>query len=359
MSEDTGINFSCPHCSQSLEAESDMAGQMIDCPACQKTISIPTPQPAKRQLSLRDRPSPNRQAPPTQSKTLSCKYCGAQHAADAVFCVGCGRNLRTGKPIQTRAETSHRNAPPSQPIISTGAVMLLLVLAGGGYFVWQHMKTPTTPSINPTAANQPNGSQPAPQQTGTATCQPEPSSPPPQQEPAKQQMNPVQQFEGYLRSFVASYNDQSEEVTSYLVEANAGGLRREKPKETPAKKGYWNKQINVMYNFDGVTRTDNDTKYCLEPKYDIRKTDSLVSPLVATLTFTEAINRVIRYKPAHQSGGNGTEITIPKKYTIHFGFQDGNWAITGGTYDWWMFDGTRETSAVTTDFVEELKARMQ
>lgn len=36
------IRFNCPHCSQSLEAEDDMAGMSLDCPACSKHISVPT-----------------------------------------------------------------------------------------------------------------------------------------------------------------------------------------------------------------------------------------------------------------------------------------------------------------------------
>lgn len=165
MSEVTGITFTCPHCSQSLEAESDMAGQTIECPACQKAISIPSPRPAKPHLSLRDRPT---QRPAPQPPTCACKYCGAQHAPDAVFCVGCGRNLRTGNPIQARVERSNRNAPPSQPIISTGAVLLLIVLAGGGYFIWQHMTRTPSPPVVRASQPPPQPQQPQNQQENAA-----------------------------------------------------------------------------------------------------------------------------------------------------------------------------------------------
>ena len=46
MNENPGskiaINFSCPHCGQSLEADRDMVGTAIDCPTCCKSIAIPT-----------------------------------------------------------------------------------------------------------------------------------------------------------------------------------------------------------------------------------------------------------------------------------------------------------------------------
>ena len=34
------IQFNCPHCKQSLEAPSDMAGQLIECPSCKQTIEV-------------------------------------------------------------------------------------------------------------------------------------------------------------------------------------------------------------------------------------------------------------------------------------------------------------------------------
>src|SRR4051812_14653723 len=36
------MKFSCPHCSQHLQAESSMGGQQIACPACSQGLTIPT-----------------------------------------------------------------------------------------------------------------------------------------------------------------------------------------------------------------------------------------------------------------------------------------------------------------------------
>jgi len=38
------INFDCPHCGQNLDAPDDMAGWMIECPACGGKIKIPVPE---------------------------------------------------------------------------------------------------------------------------------------------------------------------------------------------------------------------------------------------------------------------------------------------------------------------------
>lgn len=37
------INFDCPHCGQNLDAPEDMPGMVINCPACEKPIKVPTP----------------------------------------------------------------------------------------------------------------------------------------------------------------------------------------------------------------------------------------------------------------------------------------------------------------------------
>jgi hypothetical protein len=137
------ITFVCPHCSQSLEAEADMAGQTIECPACQQTIEIPNTHPSKPQLTFRDsdRPAPDRPGNPPPGN-VPCKYCGAQHATDAVFCVSCGRNLKTGKTLKTRADAGTRKI--LSPLITLfGSVLLVAIVGIAAYFAWQHLTSPS------------------------------------------------------------------------------------------------------------------------------------------------------------------------------------------------------------------------
>ena len=48
------INFDCPHCNQNLDAPNDMAGETIECPACEEPISIPVPDmPTQAQVKKR------------------------------------------------------------------------------------------------------------------------------------------------------------------------------------------------------------------------------------------------------------------------------------------------------------------
>ena len=55
------INFDCPQCNQNLDAPPDMAGETIECPACQESIVIPAPPSAapagKKRVVLKKKPS--------------------------------------------------------------------------------------------------------------------------------------------------------------------------------------------------------------------------------------------------------------------------------------------------------------
>lgn len=45
------VMFVCPTCKQQLEADAGMAGNSINCPACQSVIVIPAPDPANTRAS--------------------------------------------------------------------------------------------------------------------------------------------------------------------------------------------------------------------------------------------------------------------------------------------------------------------
>jgi DNA-directed RNA polymerase subunit RPC12/RpoP len=39
------IAFKCPHCDQELEVDASGAGSSIECPACNRSITVPSPEP--------------------------------------------------------------------------------------------------------------------------------------------------------------------------------------------------------------------------------------------------------------------------------------------------------------------------
>lgn len=67
------IKFNCPSCKQSLEAPPDMAGQLIECPACRQTVEIPIPRPTPKVETKSPLPRPAhaprqpRPPPPTRN----------------------------------------------------------------------------------------------------------------------------------------------------------------------------------------------------------------------------------------------------------------------------------------------------
>jgi DNA-directed RNA polymerase subunit RPC12/RpoP len=84
------ISFACPRCTQILEAPDDMVGEVVECPACQHSLTIPGPETAARQ-----------EAGETPEAASKCPSCGTAMEADAVLCVDCGFHIKLGKKIST------------------------------------------------------------------------------------------------------------------------------------------------------------------------------------------------------------------------------------------------------------------
>ena len=69
--------FNCPSCKQSLEAPSDMAGQLVDCPSCSESIEVPLPPRAPVRANAQPpqtpppRPAPQSHPVPTPSHPAS------------------------------------------------------------------------------------------------------------------------------------------------------------------------------------------------------------------------------------------------------------------------------------------------
>lgn len=72
------FKFVCPACGQPLEAESDMVGSSVECPACQITITIPQPDSTEAVPSINTevtvaQPPPNEEAEPTAEDDEAAK----------------------------------------------------------------------------------------------------------------------------------------------------------------------------------------------------------------------------------------------------------------------------------------------
>jgi hypothetical protein len=78
------IRFNCPMCNQQLEAPDEYAGQVIECPACQKEITVPGVEPVEQKVS-----------------GTKCPECGGALEEGVVLCIKCGFHLKLGKKIAT------------------------------------------------------------------------------------------------------------------------------------------------------------------------------------------------------------------------------------------------------------------
>lgn len=90
MSSD--LAFSCPHCGQHIECGSDMAGETLDCPACNNEISVP----ASTEATPIESPMLSPKEPLVSSqpmKQLTCEMCGSADLIkhEGVYqCQSCG-----------------------------------------------------------------------------------------------------------------------------------------------------------------------------------------------------------------------------------------------------------------------------
>jgi len=123
-----GIEVHCGSCGAVFEVEEDRAGTLATCPQCGRKISVPYPDddPVERpKLQIK------KDATITGSKR--CPACGGTMASDAVICLQCGYDTRTGLAHGTTSGTAIR----AKSILS---LLLLILLLGVGWFAWRHFR---------------------------------------------------------------------------------------------------------------------------------------------------------------------------------------------------------------------------
>ncbi len=98
------IRVKC-QCQQQFDAPDHLAGKTVKCPKCASPIRIPNPT-----ASTRTAPTPPSlmaglldEVGVKQRVATGCPGCGAGYAPDAVLCVECGYNFRTGRRMETKS----------------------------------------------------------------------------------------------------------------------------------------------------------------------------------------------------------------------------------------------------------------
>lgn len=109
-------------CGTSLKAPVSANGRRVKCPKCGAVLSVPAP--AADAAGANDAPARGRTGP----AIVPCAACGAAMPADAVLCVACGYDTRTGKTVKS-ASTGRRTAIASDTTRRVGSLVLGCVLS--------------------------------------------------------------------------------------------------------------------------------------------------------------------------------------------------------------------------------------
>ena len=80
------VKFTCPSCKQPLESPPDLAGQLIDCPACNKSIEVPQKKSAATGFAQK--------ASKPKGAVQSCPACQGMISNRATQCPHCGHPIK-------------------------------------------------------------------------------------------------------------------------------------------------------------------------------------------------------------------------------------------------------------------------
>ena len=83
------MKCTCPACKKSFIAKTELAGRKIKCPGCGAVLTLP----------------------PVKPPSKACPHCGAELAPDAMICVQCGFDSRTGQTAAAAATGEENDAP--------------------------------------------------------------------------------------------------------------------------------------------------------------------------------------------------------------------------------------------------------
>ncbi len=122
------IQFQCP-CGTVLKTSDEHAGKQATCPQCGQRLFVPPP----LQLQARQQAAPEAA---DAGQRIACPNCGLPVTANAVVCVHCGLNAKTGKVTATKVAPAARSRglPLGLPVGKIAAAAAAGGVLGVGWF---------------------------------------------------------------------------------------------------------------------------------------------------------------------------------------------------------------------------------
>ncbi len=171
----------CEHCGYEFSVPDDSPLTQISCPSCGAMTTVPPPEdatPPPPRFDFKD-------GSPPATETKRCPVCGNEVPADAVLCVNCGYDWRTGRQIPSRPR-------PSMALMAASTI-LAAVLSGTAVYLFVTREKTSPPAAGrsrprslparrqPATRQQPLQTQPAATTTAATVENVSPATPAPSQ----------------------------------------------------------------------------------------------------------------------------------------------------------------------------------
>ena len=112
-----GREITCPGCKAKLTVPETASGKTGRCRKCGATFVVAAAEPSPEAETTAT--TPPAEASETTTRQIVCLSCGGDLPPDAVICVHCGLDLRTGEALSTRVEAEPSGTSPTSRLAPT------------------------------------------------------------------------------------------------------------------------------------------------------------------------------------------------------------------------------------------------